>query len=148
MYIVSKCLLGVNCKYNGGNNLNEDVVEFCRQHQYMTVCPEAAGGLPMPRPPAEYIADGRIEDREGRDVTAFFEEGAARCLKQVMEKEAEGINIEGAILKANSPSCGSGRIYDGTFSGTLTEGYGCFAVKLAARGIAVISEKEIKNGKF
>lgn len=148
MYIVSKCLLGENCKYNGGNNRNEDVVAFCKTHPYLAVCPETAGGLPMPRPPAEYTAPGRIEDRDGKDVTAFFEAGAESCLNRVIQQETEGVRIEGAILKANSPSCGSGQIYDGTFSGVLTEGYGCFAAKLAARGITVISEKEIKNGKF
>ena len=132
MYIVSGCLLGHNCKYNGGNNRNEDVIDFCRGHSYCVVCPETEGGLPMPRPPAEY-ADGRVIDKEGRDVTKAFERGAE-------------ISLE--ILKANSPSCGSGQIYDGTFTGTLTAGYGCFAGKLRDRGITVISEKEIINGKF
>lgn len=148
MYIVSGCLLGHNCKYNGGNNRNEDVIDFCRGHSYCVVCPETEGGLPMPRPPAEY-ADGRVIDKEGRDVTKAFERGAEISLERaIREAEKLGEPIDGAILKANSPSCGSGQIYDGTFTGTLTAGYGCFAGKLRGRGITVISEKEIINGKF
>ncbi len=127
MYIVSGCLLGHNCKYNGGNNRNEDVIDFCRGHSYCVVCPETEGGLPMPRPPAEY-ADGRVIDKEGRDVTKAFERGAEISLERaIREAEKLGEPIDGAILKANSPSCGSGQIYDGTFTGTLTAGYGCFA---------------------
>ena len=102
----------------------------------------------MPRPPAEYIG-GHIVDKEGSDVTKAFEKGAQISLeKAIKEAEKLGEPIDGAILKANSPSCGSGQIYDGTFTGTLTAGYGCFAGKLRDRGIKVISEKEIMDGKF
>lgn len=148
MYIISRCLLGENCKYNGGNNRNESVIAFCRDRDFLTVCPEAEAGLPVPRPPAEYAEDGRITDKEGRDVTETFLAGARKCLDAVCVAEADGKKIEGAILKANSPSCGSGKIYDGTFSGVLTDGYGCFAGMLKAKGIKVISEKEIENGKL
>ena len=142
MYIVSACLLGQNCKYNGGNNLNEEVVEFCRNHKYVTVCPESAGKLPAPRPPAEKIGD-RIVDKEGKDVTDAFLRGADISLKTCMEMaRISGEEIEGAILKANSPSCGVGQIYDGTFSGTLTEGNGVFAGMLRRLGIEIITEKE------
>ena len=148
MYVISGCLLGHNCKYNGGNNRNEAVIEFCKGRRFCVVCPEALSGLPVPRPPAEYIG-GHIVDKEGSDVTKAFEKGAQISLeKAIKEAEKLGEPIDGAILKANSPSCGSGQIYDGTFTGTLTAGYGCFAGKLRDRGIKVISEKEIMDGKF
>lgn len=142
MYIVSACLLGQNCKYNGGNNINEEVVEFCKSHKYITVCPESAGRLPAPRPPAEKTG-GRIVDKDGKDVTDAFLRGADISLKSCMEMaRISGEEIEGAILKANSPSCGVGQIYDGTFSGTLTEGDGVFAGMLKRLGVEIITEKE------
>ena len=142
MYIVSACLLGQNCKYDGENNLNEEVVEFCKNQKYITVCPESAGKLPAPRPPAEKIGD-RIVDKEGKDVTDAFLRGADISLKTCMEMaRISGEEIEGAILKANSPSCGVGQIYDGTFSGTLTEGDGVFAGMLKRLGVEIITEKE------
>ncbi len=148
MYLISGCLLGHNCKYNGGNNYHRDVVDFCRERSICVVCPEGVSGLPVPRLPAEYV-QGRILDREGKDVTEAFERGAALSLEKAIRKAGEvGEEIEGAVLKAHSPSCGSGQIYDGTFSGTLTCGDGCFTRMLKDRGIKVISEKEITNGKF
>lgn len=142
MYIVSACLLGQNCKYNGGNNRNEDVVEFCRTHKYVTVCPESAGRLPSPRPPAEKVGS-KIMDKNRNDLTEAFIRGAEISLKSCMEMaRLSGEEIEGAILKANSPSCGVGHIYDGTFSGTLTEGNGVFAGMLRRLGIETITEKE------
>ena len=142
MYIVSACLLGQNCKYDGENNLNEEVVEFCKNHKYITVCPESAGKLPAPRPPAEKVG-GRIVDKDGKDVTDAFLRGADISLKSCIEMaRISGEEIEGAILKANSPSCGVGQIYDGTFSGTLTEGNGAFAGMLKRLGIEIITEKE------
>lgn len=148
MYLISGCLLGHNCKYNGGNNHNQEVVDFCKEHQYCIVCPESMSGLPTPRPPAEYVG-GRIMDREGNDVTEAFERGTVLSLERAFrEADRCGEKIEGAILKANSPSCGSGKIYDGSFSGELIAGDGCFTAKLKERGIKVISEKEINNGKF
>ncbi|MCQ2551000.1 MAG: DUF523 domain-containing protein [Clostridia bacterium] len=137
MYIVSACLLGENCKYDGGNNKNDKVIEFCKCHDYIPVCPERAAGLPCPRPPAEYVGD-RILDCTGKDVTAEFIKGARLELERAGE-------ANGAILKAKSPSCGVGQIYDGTFSGKLVEGDGCFVKMLKEKGIEVISEKgEIK----
>ena len=147
MYLVSSCLLGVNCKYNGGNNRDERVIRFAKNHRCTGVCPETESGLPCPRPPAELqmTEEGReIVDREGRNVTADFVRGAEIALKKALKvAEEAGEKIEGAILKANSPSCGSGRIYDGTFTGTLTEGDGCFTKMLKEMGIDVISEKEL-----
>ena len=133
MYIVSRCLLGFDCKYDGGNNKNDAVIEFCKTHDYVTICPENAGGLESPRPPAEIVSkpgeDLRVMNCEGEDVSAQFIGGAKHSLEEVMaelKKRGYAARIEGAILKANSPSCGSGIIYDGTFSGNKIEGYGVF----------------------
>ena len=143
MFIVSKCLLGENCKYNGGNNRNEKVIEFCKTHSYIAVCPEETAKLPCPRPPAEKKGD-KIIDKEGKDLTYDFRQGALRaflaCLQEAVERDER---FEGAILKANSPSCGHGQIYDGTFTGTLTEGNGVFADIVETDNIKIITEKEI-----
>ncbi|MBR5315691.1 MAG: DUF523 domain-containing protein [Firmicutes bacterium] len=148
MYMISGCLLGHNCKYNGGNNYHQEVIDFCKEHSYCVVCPEGISGLSTPRPPAEIIGE-RVIDKEGKDVTAFFIKGAEMSYeKAAREAEERGEILEGAILKANSPSCGSGQIYDGTFSGTLVPGNGCFTKILLDKGIQVISEKEIQNVKF
>ncbi len=142
MYVVSGCLLGYNCKYNGGNNANDEVIKFCENHKYMIICPESAGKLPTPRPPAEKIGS-RIIDKEGKDVTDEFLEGARICLKKCFDVcSRQDEKIEGAILKANSPSCGFGQIYDGTFRGKLVEGNGVFADMLSKYGIEIITEKE------
>ena len=145
MYIISKCLLGENCKYNGGNNRNEAVIRFCSNHSFYGACPEERGGLPCPRPPAEYCGD-RIINCEGKDVTEYFLKGAElEFMSAAAEAGKREEVIEGAILKAKSPSCGKDRIYDGTFSGTLTEGDGAFVRILRKENIKIISEKEIQN---
>lgn len=146
MYLISGCLLGENCKYSGGNNLCEWVCEFAKEHSYMSVCPEMAGGLPTPRPPAEIRLCGgerRVFDREENDVTEAFSEGARKTLEAAfLESERRGESVEGAILRAGSPSCGEGRIYDGTFSGVKTEGDGVFVRLLKERKIPVINEED------
>ena len=117
-------------------------MEFCKNHKYVTVCPESAGKLPIPRPPAERVGES-ILTKEGKDVTDAFVRGADISLKSCMEMaRISGEEIEGAILKANSPSCGVGQIYDGTFSGKLTEGNGVFAGMLKRLGVEIITEKE------
>ena len=145
MYIVSACLLGENCKYNGGNNNNEAVKEFCDGHKIVTVCPETEGGLEAPRPPAEQQDDGRVVNSEGKDLTEEFTKGAQGCLSRVIVSELMGEETELAILKANSPSCGSGKVYDGTFTGTLKDGDGVFTKLLKERNIKVVSEIDIEN---
>ena len=140
MYIISSCLLGHNCKYNGGNNRCQEVIE-----KYVVVCPESAAKLPCPRPPAERQGR-RIVDKEGKNLTEAFEKGAALSLGTCRTiADCTGEALEGAILKANSPSCGCGKIYDGTFTGTLTEGDGVFAQMLKEEGIPVISEKDTET---
>ncbi len=166
MYIVSRCLLGVNCKYNGGNNRNDEVIRFCETHSCFDVCPETAGGLKSPRVPSELTesndakgaepADGgavamrgkyfKVIDSEGTDVTANFVSGAARSYwDAIPEAERRGEPVEGAILKANSPSCGCGEVYDGTFTGRLTEGDGVFTALLKNNDITVATEKNFKE---
>ena len=142
MYIISACLLGENCKYNGVNNLNEKVMEIVKNRNYIAVCPEVAVGFPTPRPLAE-IRDGRVYNIEGKDVTEEFEKGAAIELARAKElADRLGENIELAILKSKSPSCGCGRIYDGTFTHRLAPGDGIFARLLKENGIKTISEEE------
>ncbi|WP_312353206.1 DUF523 domain-containing protein [Aminipila sp.] len=143
MYIISGCLLGQNCKYNGGNNFTGWVIEFAEKHNYISVCPEMAGGLKSPRPSVE-IKDGRAVNCEGLDVTDAFQIGCRRVWEDAVRKAQElGEEIEGAILKAKSPSCGSGTIYDGTFSRKEIAGDGFLASYLKEKGIKVISELEI-----
>lgn len=134
MYIISRCLLGFNCKYNGENNKNDDVIEFAKTHDYITVCPEEAAGFTTPRLPSEILVDDegywKVINTEGKNLTADFEYGAKLSVASATVEAGnrvphQGI-IEGAILKANSPSCGAGAVYDGTFSGKLVGGNGVF----------------------
>ena len=138
MFIVSRCLLGFDCKYDGGNNRNEELIEFMKSHDYVTVCPETAAGLEIPREPAEIVPVGeeyfKVMSRTGDDLTRQFDYGAELSLQSVLVEHGSRKRgtcvIEGAILKARSPSCGSGAVYDGTFTGTLTGGNGLFTDKL------------------
>lgn len=134
--IVSACLLGEACKWCGGSNRDERVIALCAGRDVIPVCPEVAGGLPVPRLPSE-IRGGTVVNREGESVDETFRTGAARCLAA-----CEGRGAACAVLKARSPSCGVGEIYDGTFSGTLTAGDGVFAALLKERGIPVLTENE------
>ena len=134
--LVSACLLGENCKWDGGNNRNERVIAFCAGRDVIPVCPEVAGGLPVPRTPSE-ILDGRVVARDGADVDAAFRRGAQASLAL-----CGGKPIDLAVLKARSPSCGKGCVYDGSFSGTLVPGDGVFAAMLKERGVPVFTEAE------
>ena len=139
MFFVSACLMGENCKYSGGNNLNEDVVAFLDGKEYILVCPEVAGGLKCPRSPAERCGE-RVIDQDGVDVTDAFLKGAKMTLDLALEHKPEL-----CILKANSPSCGYGTIYDGTFSGNKVLGNGVTVDLLLNHGFKVISEKSLKK---
>ena len=142
MLIVSDCLAGINCRYNGGNNDCQWVKDFIKDKKHVLVCPEEVGGLPTPRPPCE-IVGSRVMDENGRDVTDFFHRGAEETLKKAKAAAGqEGEEIELAILKANSPSCGCGKIYDGTFSHRLIPGDGLFTALLKIHGIPVITEQD------
>ena len=137
--IISACLLGENCKYSGGNNLIEGIERLRECFELIPVCPECFGGLPIPREPAE-IRNGRVYQKNGNDVTSQFIEGAEQTLYIAEEK-----NCVAALLKENSPSCGFGKIYDGSFSGRLTDGNGLTAELLFSRGIQVFGESRINK---
>ncbi len=137
MIIVSACLLGINCKYDGGNNLNKKVLDLFLEGKAIPVCPEQLGGLSTPRLPSEII-NGKVFDIEGKDVTKNFLKGANETLRL-----AKLLECKKAILKENSPSCGVKYIYDGTFSGKKIKGNGITAALLKANGRKVVSEEEI-----
>lgn len=132
--LVSACLLGLPCRYDGAAKPAPQVLELMAEHRLIPVCPEQLGGLPTPRPPAE-CRDGRVISRAGRDVTAEYVRGAESALEL-----ARLFGCRGAILKERSPSCGCGYIYDGSFSGTLIPGDGVTARLLKAHGIPVTGE--------
>ena len=137
--LISACLIGVNCKYSGGNNLlpAEKLKKLMDEYELIPVCPECFGGLPVPRMPSERVGD-RVLSKDGKDVTAEYEKGAEAALLI-----AGMLGADTAFLKENSPSCGCGTIYDGTFSGTLTDGDGVTAEKLKQNGIIIYGESKI-----
>ena len=135
--MVSACLLGENCKYNGGNNLNPELLRLLSGHTVIPVCPEVLGGLPVPRIPAE-IVDGTVINREGVSVDAAFRRGAGKALEIAAAEQPDLV-----ILQPRSPSCGAGQIYDGTFSGTLVRGKGVFAEMVANAGFRVMDAEEV-----
>ena len=141
MYLISACLVGINCKYNGENNFNEKALELVRNEKAIPVCPEQLGGLMTPRIPAEIkLVNGkrRVINKNGEDITVQFEKGANEVL-QLCKK----LNIDKVILKQKSPSCGFGKIYDGNFNGTLIEGNGITSQLLMDNGIEIIDLDEI-----
>ena len=135
--LVSACLAGINCKYNGKNNENEKIIKLIKEKDVILICPEQLGGLKTPRTPAE-IKNNKVINKEGIDVTEEYQTGAQEVLKI-----AQKFNIKTAILKSKSPSCGKGKIYDGTFSNKLIEGNGITAELLKKHGIKVISSDDI-----
>ena len=134
---VSACLLGHDCKYNGGNNRSQKALDYIKGHEVIPVCPEVAGGLPVPRVPVE-LKDGRAINRNGEDVTDFFRRG----VELTMEKLADQ-NIDLAILQPRSPSCGCKQIYDGSFTKTLINGKGMFAQALSDAGIPLMDGDDV-----
>lgn len=138
-FVVSGCLAGLRCRYDGASRPCPKVVELVNKGRAKPVCPESLSGLPCPRPPCEQ-SHGRVVCKNGDDVTQAFEKGASRALKIAIESGATA-----AILKSRSPSCGFGQIYDGTFSKTLTPGEGIFAAKLAEAGFKIYSEDNLPD---
>ena len=134
--MVSACLLGENCKYNGGNNLNPELLRLLSGHTVIPVCPEVLGGLPVPRIPSE-IVDGTVINREGVSVDAAFRRGAGKALEIAAAEQPDLV-----ILQPRSPSCGAGQIYDGTFSGTLVRGKGVFAEMAVNAGFRVMDAED------
>lgn len=131
--LISACLIGINCKYNGGNNENSKLVELMKEKDLVPICPEQLGGLKTPRVSAEREQE-KVITKEGVDVTKEYQKGAEEVLKL-----AKKLNIKKAILKSRSPSCGIDEIYDGTFSHTLIKRDGVAAELLKKNGIEVIS---------
>lgn len=137
--LVSACLLGTPCRYDGESKRNDAVCALAEKFELVPVCPEVMGGLPTPRTPSERQG-ARVVMRDGRDVTAEYRLGAQRTL-EIAQREG----IRAAVLKERSPSCGSGEVYDSSFTGALTAGDGVTAELLKAHGIAVFGESEAQR---
>ncbi len=136
-YLVSACLLGIDCNYAGKSNLNPKVKKLFDENQCVLICPESMGGLKSPRHPCEII-NGKAINSIGEDKTKEFEDGAKRVLEI-----ATKLGIKKAVLKANSPSCGVHHIYDGTFSHVVIDGKGITAKLLADNGIELKDENDL-----
>ena len=135
--LVSACLLGENCKYNGGNNHCPEVIVFTDGKEIIPVCPEMEAGYGCPRTPIE-IVDGVLYDKNGNNVDAAMRQAIAAILQRIKDE-----NISCAVLKSRSPTCGVKQVYDGTFTGTLKDGMGLFAEALQKAGIPVIDSEEV-----
>ena len=136
--IVSACLLGVSCRYDGNSKPNEKIIDLKEKYNLIPICPEIMGGLPTPRMPAE-IKDGRVKTENGIDVTDEYKKGADEAIKL-----AKLFGCKKAILKENSPSCGCGKIYNGEFTRTLKDGNGITAELFMKNGIDVFGENSDK----
>ena len=134
--LISKCLAGFNCRYDGGDNLVPEIRQLAEDGFAVTACPEQLGGLPTPRIPSERVGDN-VLNREGADVTAEFTAGAEAALRIALEH-----GCRTAILKSRSPSCGKGCIYNGQFTGELVPGNGVTTDLLLRHGIEVLTEEE------
>ena len=137
--LVSACLLGENCKYNGGNNYNPAVAAWVQDKEVLPICPEMLAGMGCPRTPIE-IVDGVLMDRNGNNVDAAM----GQAVTAAMEK-LRGEAIDCAILQSRSPTCGVNQIYDGSFSGKLISGSGVFAKALRQAGYRVIDAEDLKE---
>ena len=135
--LVSKCLLGVNCRYKGDNCKNDKVLEYLKDKEVIAICPEEAGGLTIPRDPSEIVGN-KVISKAGKDVTAEYKKGAEIALKLAQDNKVDLV-----IFKAKSPSCGKGIIYDGTFTGNKIPGNGIAAQLLIDNGFKVITEEDI-----
>ena len=139
--IVSACLLGENCKYNGGNNFDSKVAAFAEGREVIPVCPEVLAGLGVPRIPIE-IRDGVVVRRDGVVVDPTIRDAVNQILEQLKDED-----IECAILKARSPTCGVHQIYDGSFTGTLVDGTGVLAQALKETGYTVLDNEDLEEAQ-
>ena len=139
--IVSACLLGENCKYNGGNNYDPRVEAFCRGREVISVCPEVLAGLGIPRITIE-IKDGIVTRKDGVVVDTAIRKAVAEIVEQIKEED-----IQCAVLKARSPTCGVHQIYDGSFTGTLTDGAGVLAQALLDAGYSVMDNEDLEENQ-
>lgn len=136
---VSACLLGENCKYNGKNNFSSKLEEILKNHDLVAICPEVLGGLPIPRDPAEIVGE-IVRTKDGRSVDDEFKKGAKKALELIKRSKVELV-----VLQSRSPSCGIGKIYDGSFTGKLINGDGIFAKLLKEEGIKAIDVEDLTN---
>lgn len=136
---VSSCLLGINCKYNGDSNYNEKIINLKKDHTLIPICPEVLGGLDTPRVPAEIVGD-KVINQQGVDVTSNYQLGAMKALAILKEN-----NIDVVILKAKSPSCGMGKVYDGTFNHILIDGDGITTQLFKKNGIKIYNENNFED---
>ncbi|MBP3674200.1 MAG: DUF523 domain-containing protein [Oscillospiraceae bacterium] len=135
--LVSACLLGRNCKYNGGNNYNERVAAFIEDKEVVEYCPEVLAGMGIPRVPIE-IVNGVLMDRNGSNVDEAMCQAVQKALEEIRQ-----LGIDCAVLQSRSPTCGVNQVYDGTFSGKLIPGQGVFAKALIDAGIKVIDAEDV-----
>ena len=137
--LISACLLGVRCRYDGGSKPQEPILRLMEKYTLIPACPEQLGGLPTPRLPSERIG-AQVVMKDGTDVTAAYRRGAEEALRL-----ARLFGCRRAVLKERSPSCGSGAVYDGTFTGTVIPGDGVTAQLLKANGIQVVGESRAEE---
>ena len=137
--MVSACLAGENCKYNGGNNRNEKILQLMSEHEVITVCPEQMGGLPTPRVPSE-VKNGIVTARDGRNVDREFRTGAAKCLEIALREQPDLI-----VLQSRSPSCGVKQRYDGSFTGKLVDAPGVTAQLLMENGFRCVDIEDLSD---
>lgn len=138
-FVVSGCLAGLNCKYNGKSNPCDFVINLVKQGKAIPICPESLSGLKIPRLPCEQ-KDGNVVTKDGKDITMKVELGAEKALARALESGARK-----AIIKSRSPSCGYGTIYDGTFTDKLTSGNGVWTQKLIDAGFEIFSEENLPD---
>lgn len=136
--LVSSCLVGCNCKYNGGNNLNANVVGFLKDKEIIEICPEMLAEMSIPRASAEIVGEF-ITEYNGNNVHKDYEKGVALALEKIKNED-----IDLAILQSRSPTCGVNHIYDGSFTGKLIRGKGIFAKALINNGYRVIDSEDVK----
>lgn len=149
MIIVSACLCGISTRYDGGSSSNDKIIKILKEGKAVLVCPEQLGGLSTPRPPHEIIGGtgAGVLNRTAEVVSADGKNGTAKFIKGAEEtlKIAKGVGAEYAILKSRSPSCGCGKIYDGSFSGRKIDGNGVTSELLIRNGIKVYTEEELDS---
>ena len=138
-FMVSACLMGENCKYNGGNNRNEKVIRLMAGNDVVPVCPEQMGGLPTPRVPSE-VKEGIVTARDGRNVDREFRTGAAKCLEIALREQPDLI-----VMQSRSPSCGVKQRYDGSFTGKLVDAPGVTAQLLMENGFRCVDVEDLSD---
>lgn len=137
--VVSACIMGDNCKYNGKNNRNQLVIDFLKDKDVIRICPEMLAGMGSPRPCAELV-NGVVMDRNGNNINLEYRHGVMLALAEIQREDVDLV-----ILQSRSPTCGVNQIYDGSFSGKLISGMGLFAMELKQRGYKVIDVKDIER---